>query len=164
MNYSKKAFFVCVLGLSIVMSKSALGDAEQSRLGVGGGTLEALDSMDNWYGQVTYEFAEIEALWGIRPTLLTMQTEEPEHYVSAGWLKEFDINDKWGWGIGNAVGFHSDDDQLGHHIEFYSRIFVNRNLNQDAFLRLEFGHLSNAGLGERNPGTENIGLSYSYRF
>lgn len=137
--------------------------ATQSRWGLGGGVWEALEHMDIYYMQASYEFAEFEPLWGIRPTVLGMVSEDGEYYLAGGWLKEFEINERWDWGFGNVVGYFSDNDFLGHHLEFYSRILVNYELSPESFIRVEFGHLSNASIGERNPGTENLALTYHWR-
>ncbi|GGA91305.1 hypothetical protein GCM10011369_36730 [Neiella marina] len=138
-------------------------EAQQHRLGFGIGVWEAMEQMDIYYVQGAYEFAEYEPLWGIRPTVIGMVSEDGEYYAAGGWLKEFTISERWDWGFGNVVGYHSDTDHLGHHLEFYSRIFANYDIQEDAFLRLEFGHLSNASIGDRNPGTETLTLTYNWR-
>nr|WP_224746100.1 acyloxyacyl hydrolase [Neiella litorisoli] len=92
-----------------------------------------------------------------------MLSEDGEYYFAGGWLKEFELAERWDWGSGNVVGYHSDNDFLGHHLEFYSRIFVNYGSKSDGFWRLEFGHISNASIGDRNPGTETLTLTYNWR-
>lgn len=155
---------VGLMALSFTAAAQAVtSEANQHRVAVGGGVWEALEHMDIYYAQAAYEFAEFEPLWGIRPTLLGMVSDDGEYYAAAGWLKEFEIAERWDWGFGNVVGYHSDNDHLGHHLEFYSRIFVNYDVQQDAFVRLEFGHISNASIGDRNPGTETLTLTYNWR-
>ncbi|GGA81936.1 hypothetical protein GCM10011369_24890 [Neiella marina] len=137
--------------------------SDQNRFAFGGGVWEALDNMDIYYIQSAYEFAEYDPLWGIRPTVLGMLSEDGEYYLAGGWLKEFELSERWAWGFGNVVGYHSDRDTLGHHLEFYSRIFVNYGSQPSGFWRLEFGHISNASIGDENPGTETLTLTYNWR-
>lgn len=53
---------------------------------------------------------------------------------------------------------------LEYDLEFYSRIFLTRQINQNNAMRLEFGHISNGGLSNKNPGTEPLMLFWIYTF
>ncbi|MBW8192646.1 acyloxyacyl hydrolase [Neiella marina] len=163
MNYFTAVFASLALMSGLVNAAEPATDAQQHRWAIGAGVWEATENMDISYAQVAYEFAEYEPLWGIRPTVIGMVSEDGEYYVAGGWLKEFEITERWDWGFGNVVGYFSDTDHLGHHLEFYSRIFVNYDTSDKGFLRLEFGHLSNASISDENPGTETLTLTYNWR-
>ena len=59
--------------------------------------------------------------------------------------------------------FGNDDDGLdmGHEIEFRSQLEVAYRFDNRSRLGLAISHYSNAGLGEKNPGTETLSLYYS---
>lgn len=52
---------------------------------------------------------------------------------------------------------------LGSAIEFRSALTLGVSMGRDHGLSLSFYHLSNAGLGDRNPGVEVLGLAYWVR-
>jgi len=62
-----------------------------------------------------------------------------------------------------APGFYAKGNgkDLGYKLEFRSGIEVACRFRNRSRLGLEFYHLSNAGLGSRNPGEESLMLTYS---
>ena len=62
-----------------------------------------------------------------------------------------------------SVGAYSDGNgkDLGGVLEFRSAIELAWRFDDRSRLGLEFSHLSNAGIYDRNPGTENLTLNYS---
>ncbi len=61
-----------------------------------------------------------------------------------------------------GVGFYDDGSgkKLGNDIQFRSTIEISYVLNNNNRIGLSFGHISNANLGDKNPGVEIIGISY----
>ena len=59
-------------------------------------------------------------------------------------------------------GFHNQGDgkDLGHAIEFKSEIQLSLNLPRDSQFGFSYNHLSNASLGDKNPGAN----SYMFNF
>ncbi len=59
--------------------------------------------------------------------------------------------------------YTGDDDKLdmGHVVEFRSQLEVAYRFDDRSRLGLAISHYSNAGLGDRNPGTETLSLYYS---
>ncbi|HEX6202770.1 MAG TPA: acyloxyacyl hydrolase, partial [Thermoanaerobaculia bacterium] len=56
-----------------------------------------------------------------------------------------------------------DGRELGGPLEFRSGLELSRRLGARTRLGLSFDHLSNAGVYERNPGTESLVLTWSWR-
>ena len=132
------------------------------RFGIGVFQWEVHDNFDVTTPRVTYEFGEIEKIWNVRLLLGGMYNFDNDgYYFSGGWLKEWTKGGKWSWGIGGEFGYY-DGPKLGHEWEFYSRGVLNYHVSQSGFLRLEYGHISNASFGSTNPGSENIGLTYNW--
>ena len=93
--------------------------------------------------------------------------DDSGYYLGAGVLKEFFINNDWIFGLGFSAGVAHESEEsraLNYDLEFYSRVFLTRQINVCNSLRLEFGHISNGGLDETNPGTEPLMLLWIYSF
>ncbi len=113
---------------------------------------------------LTYEFGEIEKAWGIRiVTAGFYNFDNDNYYVSVGWLKEWTKGGKWSWGLGGHAGYFSGE-ILGNELEFYTRGVLNYHTSDEGFVRFEVGHISNAGFGDKNPGSENLALTYNWVF
>ena len=134
------------------------------RFGIGWSQWGLADDFDISTVRLTYEFGEIEKIWDIRLLLGAFYNwDNDAGYVSGGWLKEWTINPKWSWGIGGEAGYFSGD-ALGNEVEFYTRLVLNWHVNDSGFIRFEGGHISNAGFGDVNPGSENLAISYNWSF
>ena len=53
---------------------------------------------------------------------------------------------------------------LGYDVEFYSQLRLDYRLASNARVGLGVGHISNAGIGDKNPGAETAYLSYRFDF
>ena len=69
---------------------------------------------------------------------------------------KFLITPSFGFGIYDAGG----GKKLGNNIEFRTTIEISYQLENKNRIGLSFGHISNAGLGDDNPGVEILSLSY----
>jgi hypothetical protein len=63
-------------------------------------------------------------------------------------------------------GYYNDGAgrDLGYDVEFYSQLRLEYRLSADAGIGLGVGHISNAGIGDKNPGAETAYLSYTATF
>lgn len=133
------------------------------RVALGVGEIDLRED-ENTIGQLAVEGGELEWLWNVRPALLAMVAEQNSYYVGAGVLKEFALGSDWSWALGVAAGYYDQEGSnrdLGSGLEFHTRIHLNWQLNTNNQLR---SHLSNASLGDENPGTEAITLNWVYQF
>lgn len=83
-----------------------------------------------------------------------------------GIIKEFNINQQWSWGFGTGFGVAheaDEDNDLGYDLEFFTRLTLAYQLKRHQQIRLKLGHLSNANLGDKNPGAETLTLGWSYQ-
>jgi len=96
---------------------------------------------------------------GIRPWFGTSVSDNGTWFAGAGFVYDFVPSPDWVVTLGTGPFYYeSDEDELGFDLEFYSFVEVTRRLHKDVRLGLRVGHLSNAGLGRINPGTENVTL------
>ena len=65
-----------------------------------------------------------------------------------------------------GVGYYQDGDgiKLGHAIEFRTTLEISYQLESKNRIGLSFGHISNANIGDKNPGVEILSLSYQVPF
>tara|TARA_Y100001970_G_scaffold279301_1_gene386381 strand:- start:6757 stop:7260 length:504 start_codon:yes stop_codon:yes gene_type:complete len=65
-----------------------------------------------------------------------------------------------------GFGYYDDGDgkKLGNKIEFRTTLEINYLLQNSNRIGLSFGHISNANIGDKNPGAEIISLSYQVPF
>jgi len=63
-----------------------------------------------------------------------------------------------------AAGLYSDGDgkDLGHAVEFRTGVELGWELQTGSRVGVAVHHISNAGLGDKNPGTEILSLNYSF--
>ena len=61
-----------------------------------------------------------------------------------------------------GVGYYDDGDgkKLGNSLEFRTTFEISYQLQNNNRIGLSFGHISNANIGDKNPGVEIISLSY----
>ena len=73
---------------------------------------------------------------------------------------------KWVFTPSFAVGYYDDGDgkKLGNDIEFRTTFELSYQLKNLDRIGISFGHISNANIGNKNPGVEIISLSYQKPF
>ena len=73
---------------------------------------------------------------------------------------------KWNFTPSFGLGYYEDGDgkKLGNHIEFRTTIEFSYQLENSDRIGISFGHISNANIGNKNPGAEILGLSYQKPF
>jgi len=65
-----------------------------------------------------------------------------------------------------GAGYYDDGDgkKLGNNIEFRTTLEVSYKLENNNRIATSFGHISNANIGNKNPGVEIISFSYQIPF
>ncbi len=68
--------------------------------------------------------------------------------------------------VGNTYGYYDDGDgkKLGNKIEFRTTLEISYELKNKNRIAGSFGHISNANIGNNNPGVEIISFSYQIPF
>jgi len=57
-----------------------------------------------------------------------------------------------------------DGKDLGHAIEFKSQVRAALNLSPTANIGISYSHISNASLGNKNPGANNYSIGFQKNF
>lgn len=140
--------------------------AQASSLVVGGGVVAQQDSGGVAMVQAAVEQAPMPALAGVQLYSGALLAEQDTWYLHGGLAKTFELPGRWSWGAGLSAGvYHSNHPglDLGYDLELMSRLYVEYEFSVKHSVRLEAGHLSNADLGDENPGTEFLMLNWLFR-
>lgn len=101
--------------------------------------------------------------WNIKPWVGAEVTSDASIWVGAGVLGDWEISPQVYVIPSFGAGFYEDggsDKDLDYFIEFRSQIELAYEFQNQQRLGVAFGHISNASLGDRNPGTEILNLYY----
>ena len=100
-------------------------------------------------------------------------TSDSAFYVLTGIylednLGELMLGEENNWNLTPSFGFGYYDDgdgkKLGNEIEFRTTLEISYQLKNSDRVGISFGHISNANIGDKNPGVEIINLSYQKPF
>jgi lipid A 3-O-deacylase len=133
--------------------------AEHLTVGAG-----AFNVFDNATAQFSGEYRG-EYLWqGLRPMLGVSVDLKGGAYGYGGVNYDLTLGDSWVLTPNFAVGAYHEggSKDLGHTLNFRSGLELDYKLADDAHLGATFNHISNAGLGNKNPGAESLMLVYSH--
>jgi hypothetical protein len=103
----------------------------------------------------------------IVPKLGGYITSKGSQYYYAGFNLELPVYEKRLYLMpGFAAGAYSKSrgENLGGTLEFYSSLEINYKFKNLHRAGITFGHISNAGIYKKNPGSENLFLTYSILF
>ena len=73
---------------------------------------------------------------------------------------------KWNFTPSFGLGYYDDGNgkKLGNKLEFRTTLEMSYQLKNDDRIGISLGHISNANIGNKNPGVEIISLSYQKPF
>ena len=100
-------------------------------------------------------------------------TTDSAYYLISGIYLEDNLGEliigeenNWNFTPSFGVGYYDDGNgkKLGNKIEFRTTLEISYQLKNNNRLGISFGHISNANIGKKNPGSEIISLSYQIPF
>ena len=114
----------------------------------------------------TTEFAGLEIRGrrdlyrGIKPLAGAFVTSNGAAYLHAGVYRDFALGSRWTFTPHFSAGAFARRDgmDLGESLEFQTGLDLFYRINGGWRAGATLRHLSNAGLSDTNPGTENLGL------
>ncbi|MDX5361579.1 MAG: acyloxyacyl hydrolase [Alphaproteobacteria bacterium] len=100
-------------------------------------------------------------LWKIAPMAGAMATTDGAVYGYGGLYADLFLTDNLFLMPSVAAGLYADGDgkDLGHAVQFRSGAMVGWRFDGGMRVGVSYHHLSNGGLGDRNPGVEILGFS-----
>lgn len=132
------------------------------RLVIGAGLYDSFDQEAETL-DLRIEYRWGISLWALRPWAGIEVTADGALYAVAGVLADIGIGSNWIVTPGAGAGFYDEGNgkDLGDPVEFRTQLEVARRFSGDDRLAIALSHISNAGLGDANPGTEVLTVYYS---
>ena len=98
--------------------------------------------------------------YDLKPFLGVMRNGDNGKYVYSGLRKDIGISEKWFFTPSFALGYYDrgDSKDLGYNLEFRSQIEFSYKLKSSR-IGFNLNHISNASIGDTNPGTESATIS-----
>ncbi len=112
---------------------------------------------------------EADNFFYLKPFAGIEATSDSSYYILAGVYLEDNLGQLFTGKESNLIftpsfggGYYDDGDgkKLGNDLEFRTTLELSYKLKNKNRIGLSFGHISNANLGDKNPGAEIISLSY----
>jgi len=138
---------------------------ESSALAISVGAFDAFDNDDTAaeFG-IEYRFAPMESAYKVIPVVGLTVNSDGGYWLHTGIRYDHHLSENWLLTPHFAIAAYEDGagKDLGHAIEFRTGLEVAYKIDESSHLGLGIYHLSNAGLGDKNPGEESVILSYSF--
>lgn len=150
--------------LALAVSPLTFADHSHS-LALSAGAFEVFDS-DQRAAEIgiEYRFSPIESVFNLIPTVGLNINEDGAYWASAGVRYDYQLNHNWILTPHFAfVGYEDGAGlDLGLGLEFRTGLDLAYRLTDTSRIALGIYHMSNADLGDDNPGSESVILSYSF--
>lgn len=160
--------FTTILAAAVLaatfQSSAALAD-DPDFLVIGAGWYDWNDDMDAVDVRVEYR-SDYKMLGFAKPWVGIEATSDQAFYGVGGVLVDLYFGRRWVFTPSFGAGFYTDGDgkDLGHTIEFRSQLEFGYRFDDRSRLSLAVSHISNASLGDNNPGTEIATIYYHIPF
>lgn len=155
---------VVLFGLTATQAAAQidLGQNDPAYITLGVGGYDVLQN-DDTAVDFRLEYRHNKGLWIFKPWAGVEVTTDGAVYGVAGIHSDIHLGDRVVITPSFGVGAYHDGNgkELGSVVEFRSQVelaYVFENQNK---LGVAIGHISNAGIGDDNPGTEIVNLYYS---
>ncbi|MDA0787329.1 MAG: acyloxyacyl hydrolase [Proteobacteria bacterium] len=134
-------------------------------LTIGGGWYDFNDNMDAFDFRAEYR-SDYKLLGFTKPWVGVEATSDQAVYVVGGLLVDLYFGRRWVFTPSFGAGIYADGSgkDLGHTIEFRSQLEFGYRFDDRSRVSLAVSHISNASLGDNNPGTEIATFYYHIPF
>jgi hypothetical protein len=114
-------------------------------------------------GEARIEYRSDKKLWIFKPFVGLMGTTDGVVHAYAGILVDIFLGRRLVLTPSFAPGLYHEGDgkDLGHVVEFRSQIELAYRFDDRSRLGISFNHISNASIGDHNPGVETLAITYA---
>ena len=122
-----------------------------------------INGQDDEAADFRLEYRHGEKFWIFKPWAGIEVTSDGAFYGAVGVLIDIDIGERVVLTPSFGAGYYEEGSgkDLCYEIEFRSQIELSYRLDNRARLGLAFSHISNASLGDDNPGVEILSVYYA---
>jgi len=105
-------------------------------------------------------------LGNVSPITGGFMTENSAAYIYTGIEWNMDMGEKMSFTPSFAPGLYHEGDgkDLGHVLEFKSEIQLSYSVSENSSFGVSYNHVSNASLGDKNPGANSYMLNFIKNF
>lgn len=154
-----------LMALALVVNPIGIVKA-QDYLSLSLGYFDVLDDEDALDIRAEYRF-DHDIYYGVKPFIGAEVTTDASLWLGAGIYRDFFVNDSVfitpSFGAGYYASGSSDLD-LDSALEFRSQIEAGYQFENKDRVSIGLSHISNAGIGSDNPGTEIVSVYYHIGF
>lgn len=159
------------LGIISLLSISLVSTARSEGLTFSVGKFDHNDDKTNaGMFQLDYDFDKAlftSPIGDFKPVVGFLVTEDNAKYGYAGVRLDYKLaNNSILISPSFTPGVFSKGDgkDLGHNIEFKTQVRAALNLSSTSNIGISYSHISNASLGDKNPGANNYSVSFQKNF
>ena len=160
----RAAMAAAMLGLclGLTMAPRAARAGDPNYIAVGAGVYDVLHDFKAAQGRLEFHFADRFIL--IKPMVGVLFTSKGSVMGYGGIRIDLYLGQHFVVTPNFAPGlfYRGNGKQLGSTIEFKTGVEFAWRFDDHSRLGLQFDHISNAGIGKHNPGTESLLLVYSF--
>jgi hypothetical protein len=140
---------------------AAIGRPPQALLSLGIGYFDVGKDESAADFRAEYRFAN-SLIWKIKPWAGVEATSDGGVWAGGGVLADFNLGNSWMLTPNFGVGGYAEGDgkDLGYGLEFRSQLELGYQFVDQSRVGVALSHISNASLGDKNPGEETLNLYY----
>ena len=151
------------------LARPATTDKAPARLNLELGAynvVRAFSKDSNSASSFALEYQDVPRLpYDIQLVAGILSNTDQDWFWYAGAVKDFDVATSTVLSLGFAPGYYvygNKSVNLHNGLEFKSQIGLSYELQDKKRIGVSFAHISNASIGEDNPGVEVLSLTYSH--
>ena len=150
------------LCLGLTLAPQSARAEDPSFIAVGAGVYDVLHDFKAAQGRVEFRFAD--RFLFVKPMVGLLATSKGSVMGYGGIRIDLYLSRHFVLTPNGAVGafYRGDGKDLGSTVEFKTGAEFAYRFEDHSRLGLQFDHISNAGIGKRNPGTESLVLFWSF--
>ena len=159
----KKFLFIICIAISFGYLYNANASDKRNYISISAAVFDILQQ-DNSSFEGRVEFHGTEFTWLLKPLAGLMANTDGAIHIFSGVLVDIPLFSFIYISPSFAPGIYykSNSKNLDFLLEFRSQIEVALKLDNDIKVGLSFNHISNASLGQTNPGVESFALTYHF--
>jgi hypothetical protein len=166
---------MCLRLLSVIIflisiNSLAIADTGKNYLSTSIGQFDINDTKDSAEYRIEYLKGSISKLspgnLSLKPFYGAMINGDDGKYFYSGLRKDIVLSDKTYLTPSFAIGYYDQgkSKDLGYDLEFRSQLEISYKLESMNRIAISINHISNASLGEQNPGVESMVISFIRAF
>ena len=154
----------------ISINSLAIADTGKNYLSTSIGQFDINDTKDSAEYRIEYLNGSISKLspgnLSLQPFYGAMINGDDGKYFYSGLRKDIVLSDKTYLTPSFAIGYYDQgkSKDLGYDLEFRSQLEISYKLESMNRIAISINHISNASLGEQNPGVESMVISFIRAF